>query len=134
MRELGQVALAVLSQMPRPAVQVCGPLTTGGFGTLELNTKRFRQAVAKLQSMTINVFDQMPFQDAMWQIIKASGQTGYCRAILDDFYAPIFRSGLISHAYFLSDWESSIDASWERQMVKECQITIEAFPDEWFES
>lgn len=134
MAELGQVALGVLRRMPPPIVQVCGPLTTGGAGSLEANIARFRAAIAVLKRRGWSVFDQIPFQETMIRIGKSAGQAGYCWPILWEFYQPVFRSGLINRAFFLPGWQSSTGASWEHRMVTECLILIEEFPDSWFAS
>lgn len=132
--ELALVALRILSRMPQPIVQVCGPISTGGAGTMEQNVARFRQAIAVLQSRGLNVFDQMPFQESMIRISKKTRESGYCWEILDEFYGPIFRSGLIKRTYFLSGWRSSIGANWERRVVRKQGIPREQFLDKWFKS
>src|SRR6185369_930065 len=46
-------------------VQICGPMSTGGKGSLAANMAYFRKAVAYAKSQGILVFDQSPFEDAM---------------------------------------------------------------------
>ncbi len=132
MSGLAGIALSVLRRMPQPLVQVCGPLSTGGQGTLEGNTIRFQQAIAALQKRGHFVFNQLPFQPMMIRLAEAERASGYCWPILEEFYAPIFRSRLITRVFFLSGWQSSTGATWEREMVAKCVIPIEDFPDEWF--
>jgi hypothetical protein len=67
----------------------------------------------------------------MLRIIELTKETGYCLAILDDFYLPIFQSGRISTAYFLPLWPTSFGARWERQTVCDCRIPIVEFLPEW---
>ena len=129
--DLRRVALQILNRMPRPIVQVCGPLSTGGVGTLDGNLRRFERAIIVLKYRQFNVFDQMSFQPAMKRIADAAGGNGYYWPIIDHFYEPIFRSGLISETFFLPDWENSTGTARERQIVNECGIPVTAFLEEW---
>ena len=42
------VALRVIARMPQPVGQVCGPITTGGTGSLEKNLEIFRRIIIAL--------------------------------------------------------------------------------------
>ncbi len=130
--ELLEIALAVLGRMPKPIVQVCGPITTGGRGSAEENIKFFRAAAKLLLQKGHNVFGQMIFHDSMIRIMenKYSGDA-YCMPILDIFYKGVFTSGHVSEAIFLPDWQSSKGACWERDAVLEHNIVIRDFPEEW---
>ncbi|PIR68152.1 hypothetical protein COU49_02245 [Candidatus Nomurabacteria bacterium CG10_big_fil_rev_8_21_14_0_10_35_16] len=96
------IAKRIISRIPKPFVQVCGPIGTGGLGSIEANLKLFNKAIKKLQNQGINVFDQMPFEKPMQKLHDKSVAKGkYPENILTDFYCPLFESGLISTFYFL---------------------------------
>lgn len=66
--EMVPVGIAILKRMQklgRPIVQICGPMSTGGRGSLQANMAYFRgaQRVAIRNGWT--VFDQTPYQDSM---------------------------------------------------------------------
>jgi len=119
-----EVGLAVLKRMPSPVAQVCGPISTGGRGSLLENLVAFNEAIVFLQAEGKIIFDQMPFEASM-QRIKSTLQPGeYATSLLTDFYLPIFKSGLIKMMYFLPDWQSSKGASWEHEEAQKLGIEI----------
>lgn len=121
--ELKDIALIVLRRMQRGIVQVCGPISTGGLGSVEANISRFDEVITRLTSEGENVFDQIPFEDSMHRIKEQRPCDGYNFALLEEFYAPIFESGLIWKFYFLQDWQSSVGARWEHEQA--CKLNIE---------
>lgn len=137
-RQIGQlttVALRVIRRMPGEVVEICGPISTGGCGSMEGNLERFRQAIEILPQRhpEFSVFNQLPFQTALIRLTERTRTAGqYCHEILYQFYRPIFQSGLITRGFFLSDWESSIGATWEREEMERENIHIREFPDSWF--
>jgi hypothetical protein len=100
---------------------VCGPISTGGKGSIVANIAHFELAV---QSMTIasdgGFFSQIPFEEAIWRIKAADeaavGKTMANKILLLEFYLPLFRSGWIQEMHFLPDWASSDGATWERHI------------------
>jgi hypothetical protein len=128
-RDLGQIALRVLRRMSEngPVIQVCGPITTGGLGSLSQNLARFQTAVEILKADDYNVFDQMPFQSFMIKLVDA-GLSG--RDLLEDFYGPIFASGLVQFLFFLPLWETSAGAKWERQRAFLYRLPFADYPND----
>ena len=124
-KQLLEVALCVLARMPEPRAQVCGPISTGGAGSVEENLKRFDQVIEKLQKENIEVFDQIPFEIPMQKIKTLNKVEGYDNNLLNDFYLPIFESGLVYKFYFLPDWESSTGATWEHEQARRLGLEIE---------
>jgi len=59
---LAPIALDILGSMPNPIGQVCGPLTSGGKGSIEANLKVFDQTIRKLQGNGKIIFNQLPFE------------------------------------------------------------------------
>lgn len=122
-RELSRIALTILRRMNKPIGQVCGPISTGGTGSVHGNLERFQAAIRRLSAAGFNIFDQMPFEPPMWRI----NRTPYCRGsmhLLEEFYLPIFKSGLISTLFFLNSWETSVGASWEHEQAIRLNLKI----------
>lgn len=124
-KDLYFIAMGVINRMPRPIVQVCGPIATGGLGSIEANLDVFNETIKKLQKDGINVFDQMPFEEPMQKLkTKLSSKGKYMNSILTDFYYPIFESGLVSTFYFMPGWQTSFGAKCEHEKAKELGIKI----------
>ncbi len=124
-KDLFKIAEDILRRMPSPIGQVCGPISTGGAGSIEKNLKRFEIAIADLQNKGLNIFDQMPFENPMHRIISQKSDGKYDNSILNDFYLPIFESGMVKKLYFLPDWESSTGARWEHEQAKRLGLDVE---------
>lgn len=119
------IAQDVISRMPKPFVQVCGPIATGGLGSIEANLNAFNETIKKLQNEGLSVFDQIPFEGSMQKLKKKiTSKSEVVTAILTDFYYPIFESGLISAFYFMPNWQTSFGAKCEHEKVKELGIKI----------
>lgn len=123
-KELYIIAQRVLERMPQPIVQICGPIGTGGLGTVEANLEAFDKTIRSLQEKGLNVFDQMPFEWPMQVLKMKLDQSAYPHEILSDFYEPIFNSGLVKEFYFMSDWQSSKGATWEHKKAQDLGIKI----------
>lgn len=121
--ELRDVALRVIARMPQPVSGVCGPITTGGAGSMEKNLERFEEAIRRLQESGQRVFNQLPFEAPM-QRIKSYPYYKSGNHLLETFYLPIFESGLIRQLYFLPGWESSFGATWEHGQAVRLGIKI----------
>ena len=123
-KELFRIAEEVLARMPRPRVQVCGPISTGGAGSIEANIKIFTKAIDALTKQGVAVFDQTPFENAMYKIRMKNSPDNYDHDILNDFYSPIFENKLIDEAHFLPDWQTSTGASWEHDIASRHKVKI----------
>ncbi len=124
------VAKRVLNRLPKPVVQVCGPISTGGAGSLKKNLALMDRAVELLHTHGRHVFSQLPFEEPM-QRIKYAHQGSYAMTLLDDFYKPLFESGLVDALYFLPAWQSSFGARWEYEQAKRLGIKTLFFPKGW---
>ncbi len=134
--DLKDIALKVIKDMPPDAGQVCGPISTGGKGSIEENLKIVHNVIEKLDKQGKNIFNQMPFEDVM-QVIKPQTNLSTKEAnqkLLDDFYLPIFQSRLIKTLYFIHDWKSSHGAQWEHDKAKELGIEIIYLPEDFLEN
>lgn len=124
-KDLFVIAERIIERMPKPFVQVCGPITTGGLGSTQANLEVFNETIKKLQSQGLNVFDQMPYESTMQRLQDELNNKGdYLHNILTDFYFPLFNSGFITAFYFIPGWESSFGAKKEHEKAKELDIPI----------
>ncbi len=122
-KDLLPIALIIIGEMPEDLAQVCGPIGTGGLGSVERNLIAFNKEIRKLQTQGVNVFDQMPFENAI-QKIKESNPGSYPIEVLTDFYLPLFKSGKIKKLYFMKDWKTSKGARYEHSLALELGIEI----------
>ncbi len=120
--DLYKIAHTVLDRMPMGIGQVCGPIATGGLGSVELNLKIFDETIRKLQSQGKIIFDQIPFEWPMQELKKTV--TDGVNSILEDFYLPIFKSGKVKTLYFIKGWESSRGSNWEHEQAKSLGLDI----------
>lgn len=133
--ELVPIALRVLSRMPQPVGELCGPISTGGAGSIEANLARFDTAIQRLREEGIAVFDLMPFEASLHAIRaerkKMEAFSGYDHALLEEFYLPVFESGFVHRFYMLPDWQSSTGASWEHEQALRLGIAVVYLADEY---
>ncbi|MFZ6036571.1 MAG: hypothetical protein ACOYUK_05550 [Patescibacteria group bacterium] len=128
--ELLPTALTIIRRMPQPVAMVSGPMSTGGAGSLEKNVSRFAAAIHNLNEAGITTFDQLPFQKSMIRLLQQHHHaTSYYMPLLEDFYLPVFQSGLIARVYFLPDWHTSFGARWEHDQCEKLGIPQIPFPD-----
>jgi len=121
-KDLYKIAHIIFNRMPDGIGQVCGPIATGGLGSVETNLKKFDETIKKLQSEGKIIFDQIPFEWPM-QDLKKTVLEGR-DSILNDFYLPIFESGKVKTLYFIKGWESSHGATWEHEQAQKIGIDI----------
>ena len=136
LEEAGDIGVMILERMHasgKEIVQVCGPMTTGGLGTLSENMERFAIAIEQARAHGLLVFNQIPFQEAIERLTSHLDEE-YCTDILDIFFRKILGCGYVSRALFLSDWESSRGARWEWDFVRSCGIPASPYPDTWLPS
>ena len=118
------IAERIINRMPKPIVQVCGPIANGGLGSFEANLNAFNETIKSLQQQGLNVFDQMPFEIPMQDFKKrVPGEEGF-KSIMNDFYLQIFKSGMISTFYFMSTWQTSLGSKWEHEEAQKLGIEI----------
>src|SRR3989344_7218420 len=91
--ELCDIALPVLQRILHPVVQVCGPISHGGAGSITENLRRLEIVIEELGGRGLHVFSQLPFEGSM-QHIKATPYYMGDDHLLETFYLPLFESGL----------------------------------------
>ena len=129
-REMRDIAFRVLQRIPRPTTQVCGPISTGGAGSIEKNVARLGKAIDHLHKNGHNIFNQLPFEDSMQRVRRIEGGS-YSVTLLEEFYLPIFESTFIQTLYFLPDWQSSRGATWEHDQAERLGLQIVYSEIEW---
>ena len=50
------IAQNIISKMPKPFVQVCGPIATGGLGSIEANLNTFNETIKNYKTKGIKYF------------------------------------------------------------------------------
>ena len=135
--EVGQIALDVLMTFPAEThgriAQVCGPISTGGFG-IEMNRKVFSRAIELLRRNSELVFDQMPLESAISRLstewrMHPHNQGEYCWPILHDIYQHLFASGSIGVLIVLPGAAGSTGTRWEQNQGRILGMTIKDYPD-----
>ncbi len=121
--DLSKVAMRVLGRMPQPVGEVCGPITSGGLGSREKNLAAFLKTIDELLAQGKTIFDQLPFEEKLYQFTQAKWYQGGLQ-LLNEFYMPIFKSGLIDTFYFMPLWHTSMGAKWEHEKAEELGIRI----------
>ena len=127
-KEMVTIALRILEKMPGPIMQICGPITTGGKGSIKENIKEFNKAIFFFYKQGENIFDQIPFQEAMIRLSQEVNN--YDTRILTDFYLPLFESGKVTTFKFLPGWKSSKGARWERRTIQRLR-SEKSFPGKY---
>ncbi len=112
-KELTDIAFSILYRMPQPVGMVCGPISTGGAGSIEENMRILQAYVDILIEKGLNIFDQLPFEEPMLRILKNRNKESYDYNLLEEFHYPIFKSGLIRNLFFIPLWHTSIGTNWE---------------------
>ena len=131
--ELGELMLASLKELKqenpdKKIIQVCGPITTGGLGSIQKNMEAIKDMIREMEQQGYVSFDQTPFEDKMFEIKAQRKENNtfkhYDWDLLNDCYLPIFSSGIFDHLVFLPGYESSIGAQWEYDMALKYNIDI----------
>lgn len=136
--ELHQVAAEILPLHAQPLGMLCGPISSGGEGSVEENLAIFEVAIMDLWSRGFHLFNQLPFEPSMHRIIREERR--YYKGsqhLLETFYLPLFESGFFQYFIFLPTWETSNGARWEREQALRLGIPFLPRPElsgEWYES
>jgi hypothetical protein len=128
---LRDIALRVLHRMPLGVSMVCGPISTGGLGSIEKNLVRFSGAIEVLAGCDQNVFTQMPFEEAMRRIRGNAPPYEEGLTLLETFYFAIFSSGRVVRLCFIPGWESSLGTNWEHKQGEDLGLEHKYFRDDF---
>lgn len=115
--DASKIALSIIKEMPRPVGQVCGPITTGGVGSVKENLKIFSNTIEKLTQEGKNIFNQLPFEETLKRIRNNDWRPFSEKnlRLLKEFYGTVFESGLVENLYFIHGWEKSFGTTWEHR-------------------
>lgn len=131
---LGDIAVESLKQHNVKVHEICGPISSGGFGCMQKNLLVFRTAINVMSARGHTVFNPLPLQDAMLRLYhpwREENGDGYCWPILENIYAPIFESGYVECGCFIPNWQGSKGTEWERKTLKKLGIKIFDIPEKW---
>ncbi len=132
--EMRTVALEILPRHAQPLGMLCGPISSGGEGTIDLNLAIFNRAIPLLRAEGRILFNQIPFEPQMHRIIGADN--GYYlgpEQLLEEFYLPIFESGFLRFLIFLPTWPTSVGATWEHSQAERLGIPKVYQSQEWYD-
>lgn len=124
-KQLIKLAAKVISDISKnegPTLQFCGPISTGGFGTVDENLCFLSSAIEYAKEKKYFVFDQASYERDLDRIM--GNQNEYDYPILDFFYKPILSSGKIKALVFLPMWQTSTGSTWEHEFAKSVGIPI----------
>jgi len=114
-QQLAQVALELAARLGRGIIIVCGPVSTGGRGSIPENLRVLNDAVHSFIENGELVFDQTPFEDVIKRLrAELKDQNGL--RTLEEFYHPLISSDYVTEMRFLPDWQSSEGAKWEHRL------------------
>lgn len=138
--DLKDMALEELKVLGGRAEVVCGPISTGGYGSGIANLAVFNHAIQVLQHHGRPMWSQMPYEaglaelERQWKIENPGAK--YCEPILTEFYQPLFDATprLVCRAWFLDGkhgWKTSKGATWEHERMTSLGIPISYFAESW---
>jgi hypothetical protein len=122
LNELAAEAIMEITALKKPLIQLCAPISTGGFGNSKDNLENLNSFIKYFENTEISIFNQLKYERRMDKILR--NHTDYDYPLLDYFYSPIFSSGKISGLVFLPMWETSIGCKWEYNFAKTLHIPI----------
>lgn len=106
---------------------VCGPITTGGLGSRNLNLDIFHQHIVAETKKGFQVFNQMPFERKLLQISSAYPEqfTDTSNPILDIIYLPQIKARKFERVKMIPGWETSKGATQEHDQSILSNINVE---------
>lgn len=126
--DLAKIAIRVIEQMPGPAIWVGGPVTAGR-RTIKENRDRLHKVILYYKRRGELAFNYLILEKKAREILERQFGSGRLprkaqEKLRDEFYAPIFRSGLIKRLYLLNRWDSSLNARWMSEFAKKAGIPV----------
>lgn len=137
--ELVPIAMSELHKYAHGVEVVCGPISTGGRGSIDANIAVFTATIAGLREHGRPVFNPVPYEDRIfffkkrWYESSPENAGKYYMPILEEFYLPLIQTGRIKRGWFIPGWESSFGAQWERQQLTDAGAEIFDITNEWID-
>ena len=122
LQNLALYALENLRASNQPVLQICGPISSGGFGSVKENIEYLQSVIYEVQRAGFSVFDQLEYERDLDWIMGPSTDDDHM--ILEYFYDPILRSGYISGLVFVPLWETSVGCLWENKLGMSLNLPI----------
>lgn len=120
--QLVPIALSILERMPNPIAQVCGPISTGGVGSIKCNLSILEKTISKVNSGKYTVFDQTGFEKPIQKMrqkqMESLSKEETNIILLEEFYGKVLESKKIETLFFIYGWESSKGSIWENKKAK----------------
>ena len=135
-----EIAREVMRRMKPGVSLVSGPITTGGRGSREENTRVFRESINRLQLAGVNVFNQVPAEseDTMGRLadawMKRNRGYSYPMGILWDFYSGLIADRHVEGMIFIPGWYESTGSRWEHEHCVRLNKKIVYLNDDWAKS
>lgn len=137
--DLLQVAQDSLTKMnSKEIIQICGPISTGAL-TLPERKAIFAKTIQVFVDNKYPVFNQLVFGDKMhllkeqWIKKHSHPEDAYYMPILEEFYLPLFKTGIIKTFYFIPGWQHSVGTKWEYEQAQQLGIPSIFLPPDWTE-
>lgn len=114
--ELGEILMGVARRASQPLGMVCGPISSGGLGSVAANLERFEKAIRYVRSSGIAVLHQLTLEKEIARMCS----TPYYKdglQLLNGVYRPVFDSELVPLRFFIPEWHTSFGARWEREQA-----------------
>lgn len=138
-KELGELGVQKILQFGYGAEIVCGPVSTGGKGSVHENIPIFNRSIATLKDEYGRpIFSQIFLEEHIrylyddWK--KDPKNTGYCMPILEEVYYPIFKTRRLRGAFFIPGWQGSFGTSWEYKTLPQFDVWRAELPPGWTET
>lgn len=133
---LGDLAVEIAGNMPKPLFMISGPMTTGGMGEYAKNIILFQHTIDEAVRAGVNVFNQTMLDEHLQRLVRAwyiqNPTEEYCDEVLTDVYELLMQSGHVRGVYFLPDWQTSRGARWEREAGERMGLEQHDYPSDWY--
>ena len=137
--QLARKAIEILGRMPKPIRWVAGPLTSGTRPPSE-NRERLHRTILQYKVRGTTTFNYLPFERRAKEILKWETSRGMeltkrqrlktQERLRDEFYAPIFASGLIGELRIMPGSDASLNVQWMKGYAKAKGINVKEIPPE----
>lgn len=111
------LAHRILDRIPHPVGMVCGPVSSGGLGSIEKNLKALAENVRILSRCGHPLFCQIPFEEPIQRIRKVMPSAEFAPTLLSRFFQPLFEQRRIEKLFFVAGWTSSSGSRWEHEQA-----------------
>ena len=139
LNQLAKKAIEILGRMPKPVRWVAGPITSGTLPVSE-NRKRLHRTILRYKVRGIPTFNYLPFERRAMEILEWETTRGLNltdkqrlrvqERLRDEFYAPIFASGLVGELRIMPGSDESLNVQWKKGYAKARGIGVKDIPPE----